>query len=167
MMVYIIRHGIAVDVGQQGVRTDAGRMLSAEGQTRTRQVARGLNALGVRLDGVLSSPLVRAVETAEIIARELGDDAVTVEETDAMLPGTDPTDLIAELARRGRSALAVVGHMPHVADVASRMLAPRDTVSLVFKKAGVAAIEFEGKPAAGAGWLVWLLQPKALRFAGE
>jgi len=165
MIVYIIRHGIAVDVGQQGVRTDAGRMLSEEGRTRTRQAAEGLKAIGVRPAAVWSSPLVRAVQTAEIMARELGA-GVAVEKTDAMLPGSDPAELIVELARSGVSSVAVVGHMPHVSDVASRMLAHRDTVTLVFKKAGAAAIEFDGKPAEGAGWLLWLLQPKALRTLG-
>ena len=71
MMLYIVRHGIAVDIGTNGVTSDATRMLSEEGRRKTNEIGASLAVLGVTADIILTSPLVRAYETAEILNRHL------------------------------------------------------------------------------------------------
>src|SRR5262247_3681236 len=72
MNLYLMRHGIAVDSDQPGPEADGARPLTQKGLKRTRRAARGLRRLGVSFDGILTSPLVRARQTAEIVADALG-----------------------------------------------------------------------------------------------
>lgn len=165
MNVYIIRHGIAVDIGERGVMCDADRMLSAEGCEKTAAAARGLKQLEVRPDLIVTSPLVRARETAELVGRELGYDR-PVEVCDLLEPGADPPRMIAWLAQRKETSIALTGHMPHTADLASLMLSSTYETGLVFKKAAAAAIHFDARPAPGRGYLLWHMPPRALRMLG-
>src|SRR4029434_10395463 len=72
MNLYLMRHGIAVAADQPGIESDSGRPLTAKGTKRMRQAARGLRRLGVSFDTVLTSPFLRARQTAEIVAESLG-----------------------------------------------------------------------------------------------
>lgn len=166
MEVILVRHGIAVEMGEEGVISDEGRMLSGKGRKATRQVAKGLKAAGCRPVSVISSPLLRARETADIIAEVLGLEKVEV--SDLMLPGTSPTDIMAFLMARGEFPVILVGHMPDLAIMASGMLSRDASVPLTFKKAAACSILFDGEVEAGKGRLVWLMQPRQLKqMAGK
>jgi len=162
MIVYIVRHGIAQEPHQQGVRSDAERSLTKEGRERTREVARGLRALDCKPDRVASSPHRRAEETARIMAEVLNADA-TVELCDFLTPERDPGDAVAWLQKLSEESIMVVGHMPDVNILASVLLAGRADIEIEFKKAAVCCIRFEDRTRAGAGALEWLLQPGQLR----
>src|SRR5918999_4932383 len=113
MDLYIIRHAIAQPLGQKNDFTDEKRALTSEGRDRMRETARGLRKLGVELDMVLTSPLVRAVETAEIVATALGVGKKDVEQTLSLAPGGSQDELIAEIKNKtGAEAIALVGHQP-------------------------------------------------------
>lgn len=157
----LMRHGIAVDVGERGVTCDADRMLSAEGIRKAEDVVRGLADTGVGVDAVLSSPLLRASETASIAVRLLapGTDMAFMDE---LAPGANVRHLLRMLADDGRD-LMVVGHMPDMAELAAGMLTASPRLYLQFKKAAVASITFPGPVEAGAGRLDWLLQPRQSR----
>lgn len=71
MTLYIVRHGIAVDLGKEGVTQDDDRMLNGEGRKKTRQIAKALRKLDCTPGRVVTSPLIRAAETADILAAEL------------------------------------------------------------------------------------------------
>jgi phosphohistidine phosphatase len=71
MDIFLLRHGIAHALGEDGSKTDADRTLTDEGRSKVRAVARALRAMDVRFDAIASSPLPRAAETAEIIAESL------------------------------------------------------------------------------------------------
>src|SRR5689334_2900287 len=95
MELYFLRHGIAADTGPED-SGDAGRPLTEEGIDKLKEAARGLRRLGVRPDVLLSSPLVRARQTAEIVRKAFGIESRLV---DALAPGCDITrlrDLLGE-----------------------------------------------------------------------
>ena len=162
MLVYLFRHGIAVDVGDNGVRRDADRMLSQEGLQRTEEAVRGMRDLGCRLQRVFASPLTRARETAEIVTRVLGTKC-KVRTTEALAPSTDPAETIHWLAGLSVESVMLVGHLPHLADLAADLVSEDGGAHLLFKKAALARIAIEGRAAAGAGTLEWLIQPGVLR----
>jgi phosphohistidine phosphatase len=162
--IYLLRHGIAVALGERGVTDDQDRMLTAEGIRKSEDVARGIQATGVRVDAVVSSPLLRAAETAAIAARMLTPKS-DVEFSDWLLPGCNVTALLDWLAEDGRD-LMLVGHMPDLADIASVMLTGDTQLCLTMKKASACAVRFDGPPQAGQGCLEWLMQPRQSRKIG-
>src|SRR6476646_3074808 len=95
MILYLIRHGVAVDSGTDGI-PDAERPLTSEGIRRMRQNARGLKRLNVKIDAVWTSPLVRARQTAEILAGEYAISA-TIKQEPALTPGSDVARLLDPL----------------------------------------------------------------------
>ena len=159
MELYFLRHGIAADVGPEG-SGDAGRPLTSKGIERVKEEARGLRRLDVRPDMLLASPLVRARQTAEIVRHALGLEARIV---DALAPGCDIARL-RELLGEYRSAerVMLVGHEPDFSELVGA-LSGGSRIQL--KKGGLARVDLEAIEE-GAGMLIWLLPPLALRRAG-
>lgn len=166
MQLYIVRHGIAIDREDPQCPPDPERYLTEEGVEKTKGVARGLAALGVSGDLFLTSPYVRAVQTAEIVASTLGYEKQKIRRTDSLLPGTEPSLLFRELARdKQASAVLVFGHAPHLDDLIATAVGAKKHVTEL-KKAGVALIELK-RISPPIGMLVWLATPKLLRRAGK
>ncbi len=165
MEVVFLRHGLAED--REGWKSDdKDRPLTAHGIERTMEVVRGLRALKVRPDAILASPLLRALETAEIAMKGLGTDA-KVEIADELVPAAPPDRLIARLGELAdKPVVLCVGHEPHLSTTASAMIAGKTAALLEMKKAGACCIRFTGPPKAGTGTLLWLLPPKFLRAIG-
>ncbi len=160
---YILRHGIAVERGMAGISDDAKRPLTPEGKQKMRQIAEGLGRLGVALDWIVSSPLVRTVETAEILAESLGD-SVPMDFAEALRPGGSPEALITFLAKRpNRKRVMVVGHEPDLGEMAARLIGAGRHANLGFKKGGCCLITFDEFPPKSPGRLVWWLTPRVLR----
>ena len=159
MRLLIVRHAIAVERGTPGVPDDE-RPLTPEGRKRFRAAARGLAGILPRPDVVLSSPLPRAKETAEIAARAWG--RVAVKTVDA-LRGGDVGALEEALGARAEDAfLVVVGHEPYLSHLLGRLLDSRSADRLSFRKGGAALVEVPG-PLADGGHLLSFLPPKVLR----
>jgi phosphohistidine phosphatase len=159
----IMRHGIAVDRGTAGYADDAKRPLTPEGQNKTRQIAKGLVRLGVEVDWIVSSPLVRAVETAGLVSEEL-EKRVPIDLCDALAPGGSAEALISFLAKQGsRRRVMVVGHEPDLSDLAARLMGAGRHANLTFKKGGCCMLSFSKFPPKSAGQLVWWLTPRILR----
>jgi len=158
MELYFLRHGIAADVGPDGTG-DAGRPLTSEGTTKMKTAARGMRRLGIQPDLLLTSPLVRAHQTAEIVARALDLELVLA---DALAPGCT-VDRLRELLGQHRDAerVMVVGHEPDFSEMISS-LTGGSRISL--KKGGLGRVDLE-MLSDGDGTLVWLLPPRALRHA--
>jgi len=162
VVVYLMRHGIAVDPAPG--TSDADRALTAEGVRKTARVAAGLRQVGVKPDLVLSSPLRRAEETAHLVADELAVKAA-VELYPPLAGGCPARDVIKGLRpyRAAREVL-LVGHQPDLGALASYLLTGSENLApLPFKKAGVAAIVVGGLPPRAAGMLDWFLTPGQLR----
>lgn len=166
MQLYIVRHGIAIDREDPKCPPDPERYLTEEGVEKTAQVAKGVAALGIAGDLFLSSPYIRAVQTAEIFARELGYAKQKIRRTDMLLPGAEPSHVFRELARdKQASAVFLFGHAPQLDDVIATALGSKKHLTAL-KKAGVALVELK-RVSPPIGTLVWLATPKLLRRAGQ
>src|SRR5882724_13670457 len=104
MQLYIVRHGIAIDREDPKSPPDPDRYLTEEGIERTRQVAKGIVALGATADLLMSSPYVRAMQTAEIFASEFDYAKQKIRRTDLLLPGAEPSLLFRELVREKQAS---------------------------------------------------------------
>ncbi len=162
MQLYIVRHGIAIDREDPKCPPEAERYLTEEGVERTLQVAKGLAAMGVHADLMVSSPYLRATQTAAIFATALDYPEQKIRHTESLLPGADPAALLRELAREKNAAsVFCFGHAPHVDGLlASAAGAQRHITSM--KKAGVAFVELK-RVSPPNGQLVWLVTPKLFR----
>jgi phosphohistidine phosphatase len=166
MQLYIVRHGIAIDREDPKCPPDPQRYLTEEGIEKTKQVAKGLAALGVTADLLLSSPYVRAAQTAEIFAAALDYAKQKIRRTDLLLPGAEPSLLFRELAKdRQASSIFLFGHAPQLDDIVATALGSKRHLTSL-KKAGVALLELKRiSPPIAA--LIWLATPKLLRRAGK
>src|SRR6266508_1369653 len=166
MELVFLRHGLAAD-REEWKGDDADRPLTAEGADRTKDVVRGLRTLKVRPDVILSSPLLRARETAEIAKKGLMTDA-KVELADEMTPAASPDWLIGRLADLAdKPVVLCVGHEPHISTTISAMVSGKMDATFEVKKAGACCIRFTGAPKTGVGTLLWLLPPKFLRVIAD
>lgn len=166
MQLYIVRHGIAIDREDPKCPPDPERYLTEEGVEKTGRVAKGVAALGVTADLLLTSPYVRAAQTAEIFASALDYAKQKIRSTDLLLPGTEPSLLFRELARNKQaSSVFVFGHAPQLDDVLATALGSKKHLTAL-KKAGVALIELK-RVSPPIGVLVWLATPKLLRRTGK
>lgn len=163
MILYLMRHGIAAE---PGAGPDSERPLTHKGEQRTRQAAYGLMHLGVRLESIWSSPLLRARQTAALAAGCLKPTDARIVITSALEPDQPPTALFAELDRARLSRVLCVGHLPHLDLVLGEALTGARTSLGSFKKAGAAAIDFPVSPAS-VGRLLWFIPPRVLRSIGQ
>src|SRR6202790_1151574 len=99
MILYLVRHGIAVDPNDPKSPPEPERPLTAKGVQKTRAAALGLQALGVKPDMLLTSPYVRAAQTAEIFAETLGFSPQKIRAHDALKPAGNPVDIVKEVIR--------------------------------------------------------------------
>jgi phosphohistidine phosphatase len=161
--LYIMRHGIAVMRAPSTVMDDAKRPLTPEGKDKMREIAAGLVRAGVTVDWIVSSPLVRAVETAEIVGEAL-ESKPPLDSCDALRPGGQPEALISFLARRAnRRRVLVVGHEPDLGELAARLIGAGRNANMPFKKGGCCLITFSVFPPKSPGRLMWWLTPRVMR----
>jgi phosphohistidine phosphatase len=163
MELYLLRHGLAVQRGAASFPNDSYRPLTAEGGKRTRKVARGLAVLKVKFDAVLTSPYVRAKQTADIVVEVLGIPQ-RLRLCQALAPGGQPRELVEELKRlgRGEGRVLLVGHEPCLSQFASLLISGRGDVDLTLKKAGLCMVETGDLAAGRCASLQLLLTPKML-----
>ena len=164
MRLLIVRHAIAVPHGTPEVPEDE-RPLTPRGEKRFRVAAKGLARICRRPDVLLSSPLVRARQTADIAAAAWG--KVEVTEADALAGGSFERIATAVEKYADQKLVAIFGHEPDVSMVVSRLLGTSASERLTFKKGGAALLDIPGKMADG-GALVWYVPPRVLRVgAGQ
>ena len=162
----LLRHGIAVE-RDEWEGPDADRPLTERGAKRVAQVAVGLKWLDVQPTHVLSSPLIRAIETAKIVHRSLRVRSA-VHIVDDLLPDAPPDRLLSILHDLPpESCVLCVGHEPHLGMVASVTLAGKPSTAFPFKKAGACLIELSITAKPGRGVLRWWLTPDQLRAIGK
>ena len=160
----LLRHGIAEERCPE--RVDGERALTAVGRSRTRAVAERLVQLGLGCDQLVTSPLVRARQTAEIAVGAglvaQGSPSLSLRVDAALAPGGDPLPLVAEFQRaasahKGLLRLALVGHEPDLGALAAQLIgAPEGAIAL--KKAGIALLLL----GPGRGQLKLLMAPRQL-----
>jgi phosphohistidine phosphatase len=160
--LYIMRHGAAAAPGA-GDADDSKRPLTPQGKKKMQEIALGLRRLKFNPQWIVTSPLVRAVQTAEIVAESLSS-KIPMDFADALRPGSSPEALTPFLARHpGRKQVLVVGHEPDLSLMAARLIGVRGNAGLSFKKGGCCLIAFQEFPPKSFGELVWWLTPRILR----
>jgi phosphohistidine phosphatase len=158
--LYLVRHGLAAVRGED-YPDDSKRPLTSDGITRLRKEAKALQTLDVQFDQILSSPLVRAKQTAEIFA-ELMKSKPPVAMSDALTPAGSPAAVIQDLGKHMRKArIALVGHEPNMGELAAYLVGAK--TPLPFKKGGICRIDFAVFPPKGKGQLIWFVTPRMLR----
>ena len=158
--LYLVRHAIAAERGDEWP-DDTKRPLTETGITRFKETVEGLAWLDVEIDEIFTSPLVRAEQTATLLAHGLASTA-SVKTLEALAPGHTPSAVMGELSRCAkRRRIALVGHEPGLGELAAHLLgSPR---ALPFKKGGVCHICVQSLTSGRAGALVWFVPPKVLR----
>ena len=160
MELYILRHAIAVDRGTPGYEDDSQRPLTPEGRKKMRRIAKGMKALGLKFDLILSSPYLRAKETAEIAAQVLQARNKLRFSDDLAVDG-DVRALLKSLLHAPKRVL-LVGHEPYLSDLAQRLISSTGSVSLKFKKGGMCKLTAEHLKFGQCAELEWLLTPSQL-----
>jgi phosphohistidine phosphatase len=160
LRIYILRHGIAEDAPPGG--SDAVRALTQEGKKKSRAVLECARRAGVRPDVILTSPLKRAVETAEIAAAVLGVQGESIR-TSALAPSGSPERVWKEIRARKAEGILLAGHEPLLSTVIAFLLGC-PALQVTMKKAALVSIEVETQEAQPKGSLLWMLTPK---LAGE
>jgi phosphohistidine phosphatase len=158
--LYLVRHGVAAERGDE-YPDDSKRPLTADGIARLRKGARALDGLGVEFDQILSSPLVRAKQTADVFAETMKSKP-PVATIDSLTPAGSPAAVIQDLGKHMRKArIALVGHEPNMGELAAFLIGAK--VPLPFKKGAICRIDFAVFPPKGKGALCWFVTPRMLR----
>jgi phosphohistidine phosphatase len=161
MTIYLLRHGIAEPVGPGG--SDAARALTGEGRNKLRAVLKTARGAGVKPDRILTSPLVRAVQTAEMAAESLGYAGKLIR-TETLAPGGSLEDVWSEIrTHKDAGSVLLAGHEPQFSQLAAYLLAAPE-LTIDFKKGALVAIEMEHLGQRPRGVLRWMLAP---RLAGK
>jgi phosphohistidine phosphatase len=160
MNIYILRHGIAVEHGAPGYKNDALRPLTPKGERKVWIVAEAMEKMKIVPDRILSSPLVRAKQTAEIAAEALGL-AKHLRFTDTLITGAPFEKLIrfVNALHPSPKHLMLVGHEPHLSQLISLLVAGDSGMAIRMKKAGLAKLTVEKLRAERCATLEWLLTP--------
>jgi phosphohistidine phosphatase len=167
MNLYVIRHAIAVDEGTPEYAQDSERPLTDKGKKKMRQIAKGLRALGVEFDLILSSPYVRAKETAEILA-DVFKVKADIALSDNLIPMGDPDLLIAEMNEKySANSIVLVGHEPQLTAFVSLLVAENANVDITLKKGGVCRLSADDLHHTRKAALEWLLTPGILVEIGD
>jgi phosphohistidine phosphatase len=158
--LYIVRHAIAAERGSEWP-DDTKRPLTERGINRFKEVVKGLRRLDITVDEVFTSPLVRARQTAEILASGLEGKA-PVKVLDALAPGHTAASVMTQLARVAkRRRVALVGHEPELGELAAYLIGAGR--ALAFKKGGICRIDLGSLTSKSAASLVWFLPPNVAR----
>ena len=160
MELYFLRHGLAGQHGDPKYKADSLRPLTSQGREKMRRASLGMQALGLTFDVILSSPYLRAKQTAEIVAQAYNKKNKTIYLTNNLLPPAPIEKLLREVnAQFPRSnSVLLVGHEPHLTEMVSSLLKCRNPLAIDFKKGGLCCLSAVPPNAV----LNWLLTPTQL-----
>lgn len=163
MNLLILRHGIAVEPGTAGYAADSDRPLLPEGERKLRKIAQAMEGLELSCDLILSSPYLRARQTAEIIAAA-SKPKKKVELSDALTPGGSPRKLIESInsLKSAPGNVLLVGHEPYLSGLISLLICGKAGLSIAMKKGGLCKLTAERLEHGRCATLDWLLTPKQM-----
>jgi len=154
--IVLLRHGIAEDRSED--KPDADRKLTEAGKRRMKKIAKSLAKLFPEAEALYSSPLVRAVETAEAVEKAYGGE-IRTETTELLEPGADVGDFRRLLADTKAEFAIFVGHEPNLTEIMLDLTSMRSHNEIELKKGGCYGLRIENSSAR----LEWMLPPKILR----
>ena len=161
MKLYLLRHADAGEASAEGYTTDATRSLTPKGIKRTRQLANALRQMGITFDAIYSSPLIRAQQTAEIVARSL-QLKPQLRTASQLAPDHALTAALALItsATAKTKAILLVGHEPCFSQLISRLCTGGTQLNLALKKGGLCRLELTAVKSGPCATLEWLLSPR-------
>jgi phosphohistidine phosphatase len=158
MDLILIRHGEATPRESEGI-ADEDRPLTDAGIAQTKALAAALKAHHIHINKVVTSPLLRARQTAEGLLEHWSDPKPELLENEAMAPDSKPKKATKHLMALEGDVIAVVGHEPDLSAYVGWLIGEKK-VQLALAKSGAALVRFDGAPAKGAGVLTWLVTPR-------
>ncbi len=168
MHLYLLRHGIAADLGA-GIARDADRPLTKEGWKKMREEARGMQKLNVEFDYIFTSPYLRTRQTAQAVADEYdfaAEKIILIDQLAAGRPFAHPPYrnplVFSDIGAYDFEKALIVGHMPDMSEMASLLLTGALNTNFEFKKGSLCLIEVDDLPPHSAGVLRWMMTPKQL-----
>src|SRR6476620_8568834 len=163
MRLLVIRHAEAEDKDAFAAtgRDDAQRPLTERGRRRLSEGAKGLRALVTSIDLLAASPLVRAEQTAELVADRYG--GCTIETTDVLEPGTTPTRFLSWLREQDGNLIAIVGHEPDLGALVTWLLTGATESRVPLGKGAACLLDLGESPGKGKATLEWAITAAQLR----
>jgi phosphohistidine phosphatase len=160
MKLYLLRHAIAAERDPDIYPDDSLRPLTASGRKKMGKIANALCRMGLQVDLILSSPYLRARQTAEIARKGLNLKKERLLLIDALAPAGDPERLITEIQEKyAVEALMLVGHEPNLSNLISLLLSGDTSIPIMMKKAGICCLSIEQLTAGKCAMLEWLINP--------
>jgi phosphohistidine phosphatase len=165
MELYLLRHGIAVMRDDLDFERDNERPLTPKGKRQLRQIAAAMKKMGLRFDLILSSPYLRAKQTAEIVAEPLKLQK-KLAFSDELTPGGNPKALIQQLnaTHPNANAVLLVGHEPYLSRLIGLLTTGETNLGMDLKKGGLGKLEIEKLCHSRCATLAWLLTPKQMKM---
>ena len=160
MNLYLLRHGLAADLETHGLTKDSERPLTSKGERKLWRIAEGMKALDLSFDVILSSPYLRARQTAEIIA-EAFHARKKIEFSETLIPAGSAKKLIELLNKLTSPSenILLVGHEPHLSEFISLLVSGKPGFSVITKKGGLCKLSIESLSYGRCAALEWLLTP--------
>jgi phosphohistidine phosphatase len=165
MNLLLIRHADAMPLGDSGANSDEDRPLSALGHSQCAPLARALERLGALPEIVLTSPLLRARQTASDLLEHWTGKAPELRVAEELAPGHKRRKLAKILAGLTADTVALVGHMPDLGALGGWLIGDK-TAELALTKAGAAYFRSEMVPCKGSAALTWLVTPDWCKAVG-
>jgi phosphohistidine phosphatase len=160
MRIYLVRHAIAENPGTPEYEDDSLRPLTEKGRDKMKKIAEALKGLGVAPDLIVSSPYIRASQTASILTKILKYKE-GIAYSDFLVPMGEPSDMIGEINEKySVDELMLVGHEPNLSTLASVLLAGTRDVSINVKKGGICCLAVDDLHYDRKAVLEWLITPK-------
>jgi phosphohistidine phosphatase len=165
MDLYILRHAIAGERNASTPGGDSQRPLTVEGADKMLRIARGMKASGLSFDLILSSPSLRAKQTAEIVVNVFGH-AKSLKFSSALAADGNPQELVSELRRdhRKRKSVLLVGHEPYLSRLISLLISGSTSLPITLKKGGLCKLSIDALRYGRCASLEYLLTPRQLRL---
>ena len=165
MEIYLLRHGLAIERELPGFQNDSARPLTTKGINQLKKISTAMEKMDLGFDLILSSPFLRAKETAEIVAKKLKLKK-SLKFSNALTPDQDVKFLIPQLQKLkpAPKRILLVGHEPFLSELVSLLVTGSAQLQMDFKKGGLCKLEAEKLSAGKCASLTWLLTPKQMRW---
>lgn len=170
MQLLVIRHAIAEDrdAFASSGHDDSERPLTDEGREKMRRVVEGLRRLVPTVDLLASSPYLRAVQTAELVASGYDYTADRVKAIGSLAPDSPLEPFQSWLQRQsGARVVAAVGHEPQLSTLVTWLMSGLRESRVQLKKGGACLLQFDGQPGPGVAVMRWLMEAGQLRDLGR
>jgi phosphohistidine phosphatase len=166
MELYFLRHGLAGQYGDPKYKDDSLRPLTAQGREKMHRAALGMKALGLKFDAFLSSPYLRARQTAKIVAQVFKMENKKIHITNRLLGPASIEELLREIhAHFPKSKnIVLVGHEPHLTQMVSSLLQSKESLDIDLKKGGLCCLKTGPEAKQPNAALIWLLTPTQLEL---